>query len=132
MRPNQVWSIDITYIPIQRSFLYLVALIDWFIRYVIGWEIDDTLDIRFVLEVCRNALAHCKPEIMNSDQGSHFTSPKYLGLFLGAGSRISMDHRGREFDNIFIGVFQNSRAEVDMESRCQTAAVSNFAIYFRS
>ncbi len=101
-RPNQVWSIDITYIPIQRSFLYLVAIIDWFSRYVIGWEIDDTLDIRFVLEVCRNALAHCKPEIMNSDQGSHFTSPKYLGLFLDAGSRISMNHRGRAFDNIFI------------------------------
>ncbi len=74
-RPNQVWSIDITYISIQQSFLYLVAIIDWFSRYVIGWEIDDTLDIRFVLEVCQNALVCFKPEIMNSNQGSHFTSP---------------------------------------------------------
>ncbi len=82
--------------------MYLVAIIDWFSRYVVGWEIDDTLDIRFVLEVCQNALAHCTPEIMNSDQGSHFTSPKYVKLFLDAGSRISMDHRGRAFDNIFI------------------------------
>ncbi len=80
----------------------MVAIIDWFSRYVIGWELDDTLDIRFVLEVCRNALARCKPEIMNSDQGSHFTSPQYANLFLDAGSRVSMDHRGRAFDNIFI------------------------------
>jgi len=89
-----VWSIDVTYIPIQRSFLYLVAIIDWFSQYVIGWKIDDTLDIRFVLEVCRNALARCKPEIMNSGQVSHFTSTKYVNLFLDAGSRISMEHRG--------------------------------------
>jgi putative transposase len=100
--PNQVWSIDITYIPIKTSWLYLVAIIDWYSRYVIGWKLDDTLEIGFVLEVCREALQMARPEIMNSDQGSHFTSPKYTQLFLEADTRLSMDHRGRAYDNIFI------------------------------
>ena len=101
-RPNHVWSIDITYVPIRFSWLYLVAIIDWYSRYVLDWHIDDTLDIGFVLEASRNALEISVPEIMNSDQGSHFTSPRYTEIFLGAGSRISMDHRGRAYDNIFI------------------------------
>ena len=100
--PDHVWSIDITYIPVRTCWLYLVAIIDWFSRYVLSWEIDDTLDIGFVLDACRKALEKAVPEIMNSDQGSHFTSPKYTKLFLDAGSRISMDHRGRAYDNIFI------------------------------
>lgn len=102
VRPNQVWSIDITYIPIRSSFLYLTAIIDWYSRYVISWAIDDTLDIGFVLDTCQNALQTAEPEIMNSDQGSHFTSPKYIELFTSRGVKISMDHRGRAFDNIFI------------------------------
>ena len=101
-KPNQVWSIDITYVPIRKSWLYLVAILDWYSRYVIDWMIDDTLEIGFVLAACENALKKAVPGIMNSDQGSHFTSPKYTELFLSAGSRISMDHRGRAFDNIFI------------------------------
>lgn len=101
-RPNQVWSIDITYIPIRSSWLYLTAIIDWYSRYVLSWGIDDTLEIDFVLEACRKALSRAVPEIMNSDQGSHFTSPKYTRLFQEAGSQISMDHRGRAYDNIFI------------------------------
>ncbi len=101
-RPNQVWSIDITYIPIKTGWLYLVAIIDWFSRYVVGWEISDSMEIEFVLNVSRRALNTAVPEIMNSDQGSHFTSPKYTQLFLDAGSRISMDHRGRAYDNIFV------------------------------
>ena len=100
--PNQVWSIDITYIPIRSSWLYLTAIIDWHSRYVLSWAIDDTLEIDFVLEACHEALIRFVPEIMNSDQGSHFTSPKYTELFLKAGSRISMDHRGRAYDNIFV------------------------------
>lgn len=100
--PNHVWSIDITYVPIRSSWLYLAAIIDWYSRYVLDWQIDDTLDIGFVLEASRNALKIAVPEIMNSDQGSHFTSPRYTEIFLGAGSRISMDHRGRAYDNIFI------------------------------
>lgn len=101
-KPDHVWSIDITYIPIRRSWLYLVAILDWYSRYVIEWMIDDTLDIGFVLETCKNALKRRSPIIMNSDQGSHFTSPKYTGLFLEAGTKVSMDHRGRAYDNIFI------------------------------
>jgi putative transposase len=100
--PDQVWSIDITYVPIRRSWLYLTAILDWYSRYVVAWMIGDTLEIDFVLETCETALKTAVPDIMNSDQGSHFTSPKYTELFLNAGSRISMDHRGRAFDNIFI------------------------------
>lgn len=100
--PNQVWSIDITYIPIRRSWLYLTAILDWYSRYVVAWMIDDTLEMGFVLDTCRLALSKTAPIIMNSDQGSHFTSPKYTELFLNVGTQISMDHRGRAYDNIFI------------------------------
>lgn len=103
--PNYVWSIDITYIPVRRSWLYLVAILDWFSRYVVSWTIDDTLEIDFVLDASRKALLTARPEIMNSDQGSHFSSPKYTGLFTAIGTRVSMDHRGRAFDNIFIERF---------------------------
>ena len=100
--PDHVWSIDITYIPICTDWLYLVAIIDWYSRYVLHWEISDSMEIEFVLDTSRKALEKSVPEIMNSDQGSHFTSPKYTQLFLDAGSRISMDHRGRAYDNIFV------------------------------
>ena len=100
--PNHVWSIDITYIPVRSSWLYLVAIIDWHSRYVVSWALDDTMNIDFVLETSHSALKCGIPEIMNSDQGSQFTSPKYTDIFLSAGSKISMDHRGRAYDNIFI------------------------------
>lgn len=100
--PNHVWSIDLTYIPVRSSWLYLVAIIDWYSRYVLDWKLDDTLDIGFVLQTAHNALKIAAPEIMNSDQGSHFTSPKFTEIFKAAGSKISMDHRGRAYDNIFI------------------------------
>lgn len=106
--PDHIWSIDITYIPIQKSWLYLTAIIDWYSRYVLAWEIADTLEIKFVLDTCKKALGGSVPEIMNSDQGSHFTSPRYTELFLEAGSKISMDHRGRAYDNIFIERFWRS------------------------
>ena len=101
-RPNQVWSTDITYIPILGSFMYLTAIIDWFSRYVLSWSLSDSLDIGFVLEASRNALKRDVPEIINSDQGSHYTSTKYIDLFISAGAAISMDHKGRCFDNIFV------------------------------
>ncbi len=100
--PNHVWSIDITYIPVKTDWLYLVAIIDWYSRYVLHWEMDDSMEIDFVLDTSRKALQRSVPEIMNSDQGSHFTSPQYISLFLDAGTKISMDHRGRAYDNIFI------------------------------
>jgi putative transposase len=79
-----------------------VAIIDWYARYVVSWALDDTLEIDFVLDTCEMALKAARPEIMNSDQGSHFTSPQYTKLFLDAKVRISMDHRGRAYDNIFV------------------------------
>ena len=97
--PNQVWGIDITYIRLNRSWLYLVAIIDWFSRYVLSWELDQTLDIHFVLEAVNMAFKIATPTIMNSDQGSHFTSFKYTKLIEGAGARISMDSKGRALDN---------------------------------
>jgi putative transposase len=100
--PNQVWGIDITYIRLHADWLYLVAVLDWFSRYVISWELDQTLELPFVLNAAAQALAQTTPEIWNSDQGSHFTSPQYTDLLLGAKVRISMDSRGRALDNIFV------------------------------
>jgi putative transposase len=98
---NHVWGIDITYIRLQQGWLYLVAVLDWFSRYVLSWQLDDTLDIDFVLEAVDRALAHHKPVIWNSDQGSHFTSPLYTQRLLAADVQISMDGKGRALDNIF-------------------------------
>jgi putative transposase len=99
-RPNQVWSLDITYIRLQRSWLYLVAVLDWYSRFVVAWELDQSLADPFVLRAVQAALAQATPEICNSDQGSHFTSQQYTGLLEEAGVRISMDGRGRALDNI--------------------------------
>ena len=101
-RPNQVWSTDITYIRLHRGFVYLVAVMDWFSRYVLSWSVSVTMDVHFCLEALENALSRGKPEIFNSDQGAQFTSREFTGVLLDAGVRISMDGRGRVFDNIFI------------------------------
>jgi putative transposase len=99
--PNHVWGIDITYIRLLKGWLYLVAVLDWFSRYVISWQLDDTLDIDFVLLAVDQALTDHKPAIWNSDQGSHFTSPQYTQRLLDADVQISMDGKGRALDNIF-------------------------------
>jgi putative transposase len=99
--PNHVWGIDITYIRLQKSWLYLVAVLDWFSRYVVSWQLADTLDIHFVLLAVDCALAQAKPIIWNSDQGSHFTSPLYTQRLKDADVQISMDGKGRALDNIF-------------------------------
>lgn len=101
-RPNQVWAADTTYIRLIHSFMYLTAIMDWYSRYVISWILADTLSIEPVLEVAKVALATTKPEIMNTDQGSDFTSPQFTQLFLNRDVNISMDHRGRCFDNIMV------------------------------
>lgn len=100
--PDQVWGIDITYIRLQKGWMYLVAIMDWYSRYVVGWEMDLTLEISFVLDVVKRSLVRSRPEIMNSDQGSQFTSPQYIELLKNAGVQISMDGKGRATDNIFI------------------------------
>jgi putative transposase len=102
-RPNQVWAADITYIPIGRGFLYLVAIIDWFSRAVLAWRLSNTMDTAFCIDTLDEALARFgKPEIFNTDQGSQFTSAAFTGRLAGAGIRISMDGRGRWLDNVFI------------------------------
>jgi putative transposase len=99
-RANQVWGIDITYIRLVAGWLYLVAVLDWYSRYVVSWELDQSLEMPFVLSTVQRALAQATPEIWNSDQGSHFTSPQYTELLTGANVQISMDGRGRALDNI--------------------------------
>jgi putative transposase len=102
-RPDHVWCADITYIPVQRGFLYLVAIMDWASRHVLAWRLSNTLDARFCIEALNDALArYGKPEIFNTDQGSQFTSFDFTGVLKTAEVTISMDGRGRCMDNIFI------------------------------
>lgn len=101
-RPNHVWSIDITYIRLVSGWMYLVAVLDLYARYVVSWALDDTLEQPFVLDAVNRALSVATPQIWNSDQGSHFTSPQYTHLLAAAGVQISMDGKGRALDNIFI------------------------------
>ena len=99
--PNQIWGVDITYVRLRAGWLYLVAILDWFSRYVIGWELDQTIEIGFVLEVVDRALKVAVPDIWNSDQGSHFTSPQYVERLLARDVRVSMDGKNRALDNVF-------------------------------
>ena len=103
VRPNQVWSTDITYIRLARGFAYLVAIIDWYSRRVLSWRISNSMESVFCVDCLEEALrAHGKPEIFNSDQGSQFTSEAFTGVLKREGVVISMDGRGRAFDNIFV------------------------------
>ena len=102
-RPDQVWCADITYIPMRRGFLYLVAVMDWASRRVLAWRLSNTMEADFCIEAVEEALArHGRPEIFNTDQGSQFTSPRFVEVLTAAGVRVSMDGRGRWMDNIFI------------------------------
>jgi len=101
-RPNQVWAADITYIPMTRGFLYLVAIIDWYSRYVLSWKLSNTLDADFCVEALEEALKKGKPEIFNTDQGSQFTGEAFTRLLKQHGIRISMDGKGSYNDNLFI------------------------------
>jgi len=101
-RPNQVWSADITYIRLKEGFIYLVAIMDWFSRYVLSWRLSNSLDVSFCIEALEEALGKGCPDIFNTDQGSQFTSDDFTGILLSKEIAISMDGRGRVFDNIFI------------------------------
>jgi putative transposase len=101
-RPHQVWSADITYVPMAPGFMYLVAVLDWFSRYVITWQLSNTLDGHFCLDALETALQHGRPEIFNTDQGVQFTALAFTDRLEHASVRISMDGRGRALDNIFI------------------------------
>jgi putative transposase len=100
--PNQVWSADITYVPMQQGFMYLVAIIDWFSRYVLVWRLSNTLDNRFCVEALQQALRLGHPDIFNTDQGVQFTAQAFTACLETADIRISMDGRGRALDNIFV------------------------------
>lgn len=132
---NHVWGIDITYIRLRGGWMYLVAILDWFSRFVVAWEVDQTLELSFVLNAVDRALEQAIPTIFNSDQGSHFTSPQYLDRLLAANVQISMDGRGRAADNIFTErlwrsvkyeeVFLNDYAS-PREARCGLARYFQF------
>ena len=99
---DQVWSIDITYVPMRHGFMYLTAVIDWYSRHVISWRLSNTLDSRFCIEALEESLEQGLPEIFNTDQGSQFTSRKFTSVLKKAEVRISMDGRGRALDNVFV------------------------------
>jgi putative transposase len=101
-RPNQVWCSDITYVPLRRGFLYLVAVMDWFSRHVLAWRLSNTLEAAFCVEAAEAALARARPAIFNTDQGAQFTSTAFTSLLVRHQVAISMDGRGRATDNIFI------------------------------
>ena len=101
-RPDQVWATDITYVPMRHGFLYLVAIMDWYSRYVLAWRLSNTLDVDFCIDALEEALSKGIPEIFNTDQGSQFTSQVFTGVLLKKGIKISMDGKGRCQDNIFV------------------------------
>lgn len=101
-RPDQVWSTDITYVPMRQGFMYLAAVIDWYSRYVITWRLSNTLDGQFCVEMLEEALRGGRPEIFNTDQGVQFTASAFTGCLERAGVSVSMDGRGRALDNVFV------------------------------
>jgi putative transposase len=102
-RPNQVWCADLTYIPMRRGFLYLVAITDWATRNVLSWRVSNTMEVELCIEALEEALQRFgRPDIFNTDQGSQFPSPRFTGVLQAAGVRIAMDGRGRWMDNVFI------------------------------
>ena len=105
VRSNQVWSADITYVPMVGGFMYLVAILDWFSRYVLAWQLSNTLEGYFCVETLQQALGQGQPEIVNTDQGVQFTAHSFTSTLEAAGVRVSMDGRGRVFDNIFVERF---------------------------
>jgi putative transposase len=133
-RPDQVWSSDITYVPLHHGFLYLTAVIDWCSRYVLSWRLSNTLEGSFCLEALEEALARATPEIFNSDQGSQFTATAFTSRLETAGVAISMDGRGRALDNVFVERLWRSvkYEEVYLKDyRDGWEAESSLAAYFR-
>ncbi len=134
-RPNQVWAADITYVPIQGGFIYLCAVIDWYSRAVLAWELSNTMDARFCVQAVERAIAeHGVPEIFNTDQGSQFTSAEFTQPLLARGVKISMDGRGRALDNVFVERLWRTVKydEVYLKSyRSQIDAYTNLETFFR-
>ena len=133
-RVDQVWSTDITYIRLRHGFAYLVAVIDWYSRYVLAWELAPTLDTEFCVTALARALRQGQPEIFNTDQGAQFTSAAFTGHLEAAGVQISMDGRGRALDNVFVERLWRSVKYEEVYLKDYTGfadAVRNLAVYFR-
>jgi putative transposase len=133
-RHNQVWASDITYVPLRHGFLYLVAVMDWYSRYVLSWRLSNTLTGSFCLEALDEALAQARPEIFNSDQGSQFTAAVFTSRLESQGVAISMDGRGRAIDNVFIERLWRSVKYEEVYLRDYTDgwhAEASLAAYFR-
>ena len=124
VRPNQVWSSDITYVPMPRGFMFLVAVLDWYSRYVLSWRLSNTLETRFCLEAQEAALEQATPEIFNTDQGAQFTAKDFVDPLLDAGVRVSMDGRGRALDNAFIERLWRSVKYEDIYPRDYTTSLA--------
>ena len=122
-RPNQVWSTDITDVPIPSGFMYLAAVIDWYSRYVISWRLSNTLDGGFCLEMLEEALRSGSPEVFNTDQGAQFTAEAFTGRLLSAGVSVSMDGRGRALDNVFVERLWRTVKYEDIYIRCYEAVL---------
>ncbi len=133
-RVDEVWSSDITYVPMRRGFMYLTAVIDWYSRYVLSWRLSNTLEGRFCLEALDEALARGRPEIFNTDLGSQFTSREYTGRLEEAGVAVSRDGRGRALDNVFVERLWRSVKYEDIYIKDYsevTELESGLAAYFR-
>ena len=133
-RSDEVWSSDITYVPMRHGFMYLTAVIDWFSRYVLSWRLSNTLDGEFCLEALDEALSRGRPEIYNTDQGSQFTSREYTGRLKSAGAAVSRDGRGRALDNVFVERLWRSVKYEDIYIKnydCVPDLESGLRAYFR-
>lgn len=134
LRPDHVWSTDITYIPLRGGYLYLTAVMDWHSRFVLSWRLSNTLDVGFCLEALEEALSRSKPEIFNTDQGVQFTSEAFTSRLLANAVRISMDGKGRALDNVFVErLWRTVKYEEVYVKAYETAreAEANLASYFR-
>ena len=131
-RPNQVWAMDITYIPMARGFVYLAAVIDWFSRKVLAWRLSITMDVGFCIEAVEEAMARFgKPEIFNTDQGSQFTSRAFTTMLIGNGIAISMDGKGAWRDNVFVERLWRSLKHEEVYRDCQESCVRGRLIVMR-
>jgi putative transposase len=118
VRPDQVWSTDITYVPLASGFMYLAAVIDWYSRYVLAWRLSNTLDGAFCLEMLEEALARGRPEVFNTDQGVQFTALDFTSRLESAGVQVSMDGKGRCLDNVFVERLWRTVKYEDIYLRC--------------
>jgi len=137
-RPNQVWAADITYIPMARGFLYLVAIIDWYSRYVLSWRLSNTMDAGFCVEALEEALRKGRPDIFNTDQGAQFTGEDFTGLLQQHGVRVSMDGKGRYSDNLFIErlwrtvKYEEVYLKAYQDGRDAKAGISNYFRFYNT